>query len=83
MREYGGEVNFICLEVQTLAKKRFSFKVFFIVPYSLFGNNSLYSRYLFVILAFSLMISFYLANEQKISLFKILVSDLRFIRPVF
>jgi len=30
MREYGGEINFICLETQTLAKKRFSFKVFFI-----------------------------------------------------
>jgi len=30
MREYGGDINFICLEVQTLGKKRFSFKVFFI-----------------------------------------------------
>jgi len=29
MREYGVEINFICLEAQTLAKKRFSFKVFF------------------------------------------------------
>jgi len=28
MREYGGDINFICLEAQTLAKKRFSFKVF-------------------------------------------------------
>jgi len=31
MREYGSDINFICLEAQTLAKKRFSFKVFFIV----------------------------------------------------
>jgi len=30
MREYGDEINFKCLEAQTLAKKRFSFKVFFI-----------------------------------------------------
>jgi len=27
VREYGVEINFICLEAQTLAKKRFSFKV--------------------------------------------------------
>jgi len=27
MREYGVEINFICFEAQTLAKKRFSFKV--------------------------------------------------------
>jgi len=26
MREYGGDINFTCLEAQTLAKKRFSFK---------------------------------------------------------
>jgi len=32
MREYGGKINFMCLEVQTLAKKRFSFKVFFTSP---------------------------------------------------
>jgi len=31
MREYGGDINFMCLETQTLTKKRFSFKVF-IVP---------------------------------------------------
>jgi len=30
MREYGDEKNFKCLEAQTLAKKRFIFKVFFI-----------------------------------------------------
>jgi len=30
MREYGVEINFKCLEAQTLAKKRFSFTVFFI-----------------------------------------------------
>jgi len=32
MREYGDEINFKCLEAQTLtlAKKRFSFTVFFI-----------------------------------------------------
>jgi len=32
MREYGGEINFICFEAQTSAKKRFSFKAFFIMP---------------------------------------------------
>jgi len=32
MREYGGKINFIYLEAQTLAKKRFSFKFFFIEP---------------------------------------------------
>jgi len=32
MRESGGDINFICLEAQTLAEKRFSFKVFFIAP---------------------------------------------------
>jgi len=32
MREYGGDINFICLEAQTLAKKRFNFKIFSIVP---------------------------------------------------
>jgi len=32
MREYGVDIHFICLESQSLAKKRFSFKVFFIAP---------------------------------------------------
>jgi len=32
MLEYGAEKKFICLEAQTVAKKRFSFKVFFIAP---------------------------------------------------
>jgi len=26
MREYGGDIHFICLEAQNLAKKRFGFK---------------------------------------------------------
>jgi len=30
MREYGGDINCICVEAQTLAKKQCSFKVFFI-----------------------------------------------------
>jgi len=30
MREYGGDIHFVCLEGGTLAKKQFSFKVFFI-----------------------------------------------------
>jgi len=30
MPVYGGDINFTCLEAQTLAKKRFSFEVFFI-----------------------------------------------------
>jgi len=30
MREYGGDINFIYLEAQTLVTKRFSFKVFFV-----------------------------------------------------
>jgi len=48
MREYGGDIHFICLEAENLAKKRFSFKVFFIVAWSLFSNNSIHPRYLFV-----------------------------------
>jgi len=31
MREYGGEINCICLEAQTLAKKRFSLNVLFVL----------------------------------------------------
>jgi len=30
MREYDGEINFLCLKTQTLTMKRISFKVFFI-----------------------------------------------------
>jgi len=30
MREYDGDIHFVCLEVQALAKKQSSFKVFFI-----------------------------------------------------
>jgi len=30
MREYGGDVHSVCLEGRALAKKQFSFKVFFI-----------------------------------------------------
>ena len=30
MREYGRDIHFVCLEAQALAKKQFSFKVFFI-----------------------------------------------------
>jgi len=76
VREYGVEINFILLEAQTLAKKRFSFKDFFIAPSSLFSNSSIPSRYLFVMtcivtvqsqlcgaLTFSSMISLYLAVE--------------------
>jgi len=76
MRAYGGEINFICLEAQTLAKKRFSFKLSFIAPQSLFSNSSIHSRFLFVmtcvvtvqsqlcgVLTFSSMISLYLAGE--------------------
>jgi len=37
-----------CLEAQTLAKERFSFKVFFNAPWSLCSNSSIPSRYLFV-----------------------------------
>jgi len=79
MREYGGDIHFICLEAQTLAKKRFSFKVFFIAPQQLFSNNSVHYRYLFVMtcivtvqsqicggtLTFSSMISLYLAVSKK------------------
>jgi len=32
MREYGGGIHCICLEAETLAKKRFSLTVFFIAP---------------------------------------------------
>jgi len=41
MREYRVEINVLCLEAQTLTKKRLSFKVF-IVPESLFSNNSIH-----------------------------------------
>jgi len=47
-RKYGVEINFISLEAQTLAKKRFSFKAFFTAPQSLFSNNNIHSKYLFV-----------------------------------
>jgi len=30
MREYGGDIHFICVEAQTLANKQSSFKAFFI-----------------------------------------------------
>jgi len=30
MREYGGDVHFVCREARALAKKQFSFKDFFI-----------------------------------------------------
>jgi len=32
MRENGGDVHFICLEAQTLAKKQSSFEVFLVTP---------------------------------------------------
>jgi len=32
MREYGVDINFIFLEAETLAQKRFSFQVFFTAP---------------------------------------------------
>jgi len=38
----------LCFEAENLAKKQFSFKVFFFAPWSLFSNNSIHSRYLFV-----------------------------------
>jgi len=43
-------INVVCLEAQTLAMKRFSFKAFFITPLSLFSKTSciLESRHLFV-----------------------------------
>jgi len=30
MREYGGDIHFVCLDAQALAKKQFSFNVYFI-----------------------------------------------------
>jgi len=48
MRIYGGGILCICLEAQTLAKKLFCLKVFSIAPQSLLSNNSIHSRYLFV-----------------------------------
>jgi len=30
MREYGCDIHLVCLEAHTLAKKQFSFKVFFL-----------------------------------------------------
>jgi len=32
MREYDGDIYFICLEAENMAKKRFSFKVYLIAP---------------------------------------------------
>jgi len=48
MREHDGAIHFICLEAETLAKKRFSLTVFFIGPKSLLSYNSIHSRYLFM-----------------------------------
>jgi len=48
MREYCGDIHFVCLEAEKLAKKQFSFKVFSIATWSLFSNSSIHSRYLFV-----------------------------------
>jgi len=50
MREYGGDVHFVCLEARALAKKQFSFSLFYyaIRSQKLFSNNSIYSRYLLV-----------------------------------
>jgi len=42
MRKYGSAINFLCLEAQTLAKKRFSFKVFFIAPFLIFICDDTY-----------------------------------------
>jgi len=47
MGEYGDEINFKCLEPQTSAKKRFSFSLLH-CAWSLFSNNNIHSRYLFV-----------------------------------
>jgi len=49
MREYGVVVCFVCLEDQTLAKKRPSFKIFFCYSVRpLFINNSIRSGHIFV-----------------------------------
>jgi len=36
MREYGDDAHFVCPEARAMAKKHFSFKVFFITP---LGHN--------------------------------------------
>jgi len=41
MREYGGDMHFVWLEVEALAKKQFSFKVFFITQSTLLSNNNI------------------------------------------
>ena len=50
MGEYGGDVHFVCLEARALAKKQFSFSLFYyaIRSQKLFSKNSIYSRYLVV-----------------------------------
>jgi len=53
MREYGGDLYFVCIEAQTLAKKIIQFQNLLhypIRPYTLFINNSIPSRYLFVMI---------------------------------
>jgi len=44
MHEYGGDIHFVCLEDQALAKKQFSFKVFTTLPQRI-------SQYYFVTMA--------------------------------
>jgi len=70
-------IHILCLESQTLAKKRFSLKVFLIAPLSLFSNSSIHSRYLSLmtclvtvqsqlygaLITFSSMVSLCLAGE--------------------
>jgi len=46
MREYDGDIRFVCLEPQILDQKQFGFSLIFyaITPQTLFGNNSMHSR---------------------------------------
>jgi len=50
MREYGSDIHLVRLEAHAMAKKQFTFKVFFIthLGHILFSNHRIYSRYLVV-----------------------------------
>jgi len=52
MSKLAGNISFMYLEPQVLAKKQSSFKVFFLTQlgHTLSSNNSIYSAYLFVMI---------------------------------
>jgi len=95
MRAHGVEINFICLEAQTLAKKRFSFNVFFIAHSHCLATIAIILEFICddmycdgsitIMCSLNIFINNFLlpCRQVKISLFEILDSDLLFISSVF